>query len=179
MKRNIGSILLATLALTLIAAVTTGLLAATNALTKDTIATLNAEAATASRQQVLSADNFEEATVTLKDGETAAYHQGVKDGKVIGYVFAVSGSGKSSGLEVMTGVDLEGNITGVAVVSNNETAGYVDKVEKAGLLAALVGKTSTEGVDAISQATKTSNGILKAVDKAMTIYQTVKGEAVE
>lgn len=174
MKRNIGAIALASVILMAIAGVTTALLAGTNALTKDTIAQRNEQIENETRLQVLAADRFEKADIRL-DGETVTYYKGVKGGKTAGYVFTVTSSGKSAGLVVMTGVDTSGAVTGVAVTDNNETAGYVDKVEKGGLLTALDGKTSVEGVDTISQATKTSKGILHGVEKALAIYQAIAG----
>lgn len=178
MKDKILSVVGAALTLTVIAGGITALLAGTNLLTRDTIAARSEQAATEARQQVLAADSFEEATITI-DGEEVVYHKGMKDGNTVGYVFSVSSSGKSAGLVVMTGVDTDGTVTGVAVTENNETAGYVEKVEKAGLLAAMVGQSSTDGVDTVSQATKTSHGILDGVDRALTIYEAVKGGAVD
>ncbi len=174
MKRNIGAIALASVILMVIAGVTTALLAGTNALTKDTIAQRSEQAENEARLQVLAADSFEKASVTV-DGESITYYKGVKGGKTAGYVFTVTSSGKSAGLVVMTGVDTAGAVTGVAVTDNNETAGYVEKVEKGGLLAALDGKTAVDGVDTISQATKTSKGILHGVEQALAVYQAIVG----
>lgn len=178
MKAKLLSVVSAALALAVIAGGITALLAGTDMLTRDTIAARSEQAATEARQLVLTADSFEEATVTVDGGEVV-YHKGIKDGAAVGYVFSVSGSGKSAGLVVMTGVDMDGTVTGVAVTENNETAGYVDKVEKAGLLAAMVGRSSTDGVDTVSQATKTSKGILNGVEQALAIYEAVKGGAVD
>ena len=79
----------------------------------------------------------------------------------------------------MTGVDTDGKVTGVAVTDDSETAGYVDKVTKAGLLERIAGQTSTDGVDTVSQATKTSKGILRGVDGALKAYQAIAGGAAD
>lgn len=174
MKRNLTSILLAAVTLMVIAGVTTALLAGTNALTKDTIAARNEQIENETRLQVLAADSFEQATVSV-DGVETTYYKGVKDGQTVGYVFTVTTSGKSAGLTVMTGVDTDGKVTGVAVTDDNETAGYVAKVEKAGLLDRITGKTATDGVDTVSQATKTSKGILHGVESALKAFAAMGG----
>lgn len=175
MNRNIKGIVVSSLALALIAGAVTAALAGTNALTKDTIAARDAETATAARLRVLEADGFEKRTLST-DGGDVEYYVGLRDGAVAGYVFTAEATGKSSGLRVMTGIASDGTISGVAVTSDNETAGYVDKVEKGGLLDALVGKPARalrfgEDVDGISQATKTSKGIVSAVNTAIAYYE--------
>ncbi len=175
MKNNLRSILTATLALTVIAGVITALLAGTNLLTRDTIAELTEQAATKARQEVIAADSFDEKTITVS-GKTYTYHHALKNNQPVGYVFTIETSGKSGGLVVMTGIDLDGKVTGVKVTENNETVGYIDKVTKGGLFDALVGQSATAGVDTVSQATKTSKGILDGVDKALALYAAVKGE---
>ncbi|MBE6769085.1 MAG: FMN-binding protein [Ruminococcaceae bacterium] len=168
--KTFGSILLSVLALTLIAAVATAALAGTNALTKDIIAENNAATADAARRTVFSAaEAFEERTLTA-DGDTVTYHAALKGGEVIGYVFTAVSTGKSAGLVVMTGVDTSGTVTGVAVTEDSETAGYIAKVTDGGLFETLKGRQNTDGVDTVSQATKTSKGILKGVDKALEYF---------
>ena len=90
--------------------------------------------------------------------------------EVIGYVFTAVSTGKSAGLVVMTGVDASGTVTGVAVTEDSETAGYIAKVTDGGLFETLKGRQNTDGVDTVSQATKTSKGILKGVDKALEYF---------
>ncbi len=177
MKR-IKEILICALALMVISGAVTAALAGTNALTKGEIQRQNDEIATAARLEVMKADTFEQASVTL-DGADMVYYKALTDGKVTGYVFTTEAAGKSAGLTVMTGISNEGKITGVKVTEQNETAGYVDKVIKAGFLTAFEGKDAVEiklggQVDAVSQATKTSSGICKAVNKAIAAYKAVK-----
>ena len=177
MKR-LKEILICALALMLISGVVTAALAGTNALTKDEIQRQNDEIATAARLEVMKADSFEKATVTVS-GEKTEYYKAVSNGAVTGYVFTAQSAGKSAGLTVMTGISKDGKITGVKVTEQNETAGYVDKVIKAGFLQSFEGQPAVElklgsQVDAVSQATKTSSGICKAVNKAIAAYQAVK-----
>lgn len=173
MNGAIKTILTSVVALTLIGAVATAALAGTNALTADRIAQNNEATATAARQTVIEADSFEARTLIV-DGEEIAYHAALKGGETVGYVFSVSSRGKSSGLVVMTGIAVDGTVTGVTVTEDNETAGYVDKVEKGGLFEALSGKADTDSVDTVSQATKTSKGVLQGVQQALDYYAQVK-----
>lgn len=173
-KKQLKDILVSTLALAVIAGGVTAALAGTNALTAGTIARRTAETENAARQQVIDADDFEKHT--LEDG--TAYYTALRDGELMGYVFTVTTTGKSSGLTVMTGIGTDGVITGVKVTDDNETAGYVDKVVKGGLLDAFGGKeaqpfTVGGNVDGVSQATKTSKGIADGVTKAAALYQQI------
>lgn len=179
MKQSLRDILISALALMLIAGIVTAALAGTNALTKDTIADRTEQIENAARSEVIDASEFKKATVTVADNEVV-YYNAVKDGKVVGYVFTAVSTGKSSGLTVMTAIDAEGKITGVKVTEDNETAGYVQKIEKKGFLAAFAGKEASApitDVDAVSQATKTSNGVTKAVNQAIEWYQAIQGGA--
>ena len=177
MKR-LKEILICALALMVISGAVTAALAGTNALTKGEIQRQNDEIANAARLEVLAADTFEKATVNV-DGTDMVYYKAFTGGTVTGYVFTTDATGKSAGLTVMTGISKEGKITGVKVTEQNETAGYVDKVVKAGFLTSFEGKDAREiklggQVDAVSQATKTSSGICKAVNKAIAAYKAVK-----
>lgn len=172
--KKFGSIAISALALTVIAGVATAALAGTNALTKDIIAQNNAATADAARRTVFAeAESFEEHTLTV-DGNEVVYYTALKGGEEVGFVFTAVTSGKSAGLTVMTGVDSNGTVTGVAVTEDSETAGYIDKVTDGGLFDTLKGRTSTDGVDTVSQATKTSKGILKAVDTALDYFALIE-----
>lgn len=176
--KNFKEIVICALALMMITGVVTAALAGTNELTKDTIAKLTEETETAARKEVIAADFFEQSMVMV-DGKEQVYYTAYADDAVVGYVFTTQSVGKSAGLTVMTGISASGTITGVKVTDDNETAGYVNKVEKAGFLAAFTDKPAKElklnaDVDAVSQATKTSGGICKAVNQAIAGYQAIK-----
>lgn len=165
--------------LMLIAAAVTAALALTNTLTKDTIQQHNEAEADKSRRMVIAADTFEARTVS-REGNDLTYYEAVQGGETVGYVFTFSAAGKSAGLVVMTGIDTEGVVTGVTVTQNNETAGYVKKVEKAGLFERFRGlktdRALTLGadVDGVSQATKTSRGVTDGVNQAAALYRYLK-----
>jgi electron transport complex protein RnfG len=181
MKINIKEVLISALALAVISGGVTAALAGTNALTKETIAKANAEAETESRKQVIKADSFDKATLT-DDGQEIVYYSAKKDGNLVGYVFTVSSTGKSSGLIVMTGISVDGGITGVTVTDDKETAGYVKKVKDNGFFDRFLDKDASKGfhlgenIDGVSQATKTSKGVTEGVNKAVEYFNNyVKG----
>lgn len=168
-------ILISALTLTVIAVVVTGALAATNALTAGTIAARTEETENAARSEVMDADDF-----IKKTQDDFTYYVAVKNGAEIGFVFTTVSTGKSSGLTVMVGISNVGNITGVKITADNETAGYVDKIVKGGLLDSFKGKPAKQmalgtNVDAVSQATKTSKGVLAAVNKAIEQFEAIGG----
>ncbi len=171
--KNFKAIVLSVLALTLIAAVATAALAATNNFTKDVIAKNNAATADAARRDVFpAAENFNEKTLTV-DGKDIVYYEAHSGDALLGYVFTTVTRGKSAGLTVMTGVNADGTVCGVKVTEDEETAGYIDTVTAGGLFEAFVGKTSVDGVDTVSQATKTSHGVIDGVERALSYFAAI------
>ena len=172
--KNLKAILLSVLALTLIAGAATAALAATNEFTKDIIAENNAAAADAARREVFpAAEEFVEKTLTA-DGKEVVYYEATKGEDLLGYVFTTVTRGKSAGLTVMTGVNADGTVCGVKVTEDEETAGYIDTVTAGGLFEAFVGKTTVDDVDTVSQATKTSHGVIDGVKLALSYYSEIK-----
>ncbi len=177
--KNLKEILISAFALMLIAGAVTAALAGTNALTAGVIAERTELAENAARQEVIEADRFDKQAVQMEDAQQV-YYIAYANNQPVGYVFTTQAVGKSAGLTVMTGISKDGAITGVKVTEDNETAGYVDKVKKAGYLDAFMDKkaeklTVNADVDAVSQATKTSKGICDAVNKAIAAYQAIQG----
>ncbi len=172
--KNFKAIVLSVLALTLIAAVATAALAATNDFTKDIIAENNAAAADAARRDVFpAAERFEEKALTV-DGKDIVYYEARSGDILLGYVFTAVTRGKSAGLTVMTGINADGTVCGVKVTEDEETAGYIDTVTAGGLFEAFIGKTSVDGVDTVSQATKTSHGVIEGVERALSYFAAIK-----
>lgn len=85
---------------------------------------------------------------------------GLKDGKYTG-----EGTG-NNGPIVLSVTIKDGKISEVVVDKEEETDGIwegaIDSISKAA-----VGKTSTDGIDTVSEATNSSKGILEAIDAAL------------
>ncbi len=173
--RNVKSILVAALALTVICAAVVAALAATNNLTKSAIDEQQRVATETACREVLTAESYVLLDGEWADGVTEVY-EGKNGEEVAGYVVKTSTTGKSSGLVVMTGVNADGTVSGVAVIDSAETAGYVDKVIADGLLERLVGAEDADAVAGMSQATKTSNGIKAGVALALETVKEVTGQ---
>ena len=177
--KTLRQILLPVLALTLIAACMSAALAATNALTAGIIADRAQQAADAARRQVISADRFEELSLGDTGQDKITCFRAVTNGQTAGYVFTAVTSGKSAGLTVMTGILADGTVSGVVITQDNETAGYVDNVTKGGLPSSFVWQKAGvfelgKHVDKVSNATKTSKGIIAAVNLACRYYEKIK-----
>ena len=78
-------------------------------------------------------------------------------------------------LTLAVGFDPEGTILGIVVVEDNETPGLGTKIEEPDYIAQYIGKTEVSGVEAIAGATNSSNAFKAVVEKAIRLYDTVKG----
>ena len=175
--------------LLIISAVAALLLALTNSVTASTIAQRNEQANAEARKLVLeSAQDFEE----VKDAKTDNY-KGVKvseiyeakdaSGNTVGYTLKVLPSGYGGTIELMVGIDsAKGQVSGINVVSNSETAGlgakstdpeFSDQYKGKPLEELSVLKNGTPGdteIKAISGATITSTAVTNGVDAAIEVY---------
>lgn len=185
-KMNPKAILLPAIALLLICLVATTLLAGTNLITSEKIALNAVEKENSSRMVVLpDAGDFSEVT-TLESGIT--YCAGLdKDGNTIGYVFTSGAKGYGGTVAVMVGLDTEGVITGIEILSHSETPGLGANATgeafksrfngKSGQLT--VDKNSNDGqnIQAITAATITSKAVVSAVNAVIGEFETVLGGA--
>lgn len=166
-----------------------------NQLTAPNIAAINKEKTEAAMKAVVAdPDNstFSDA-LELTDDMTAAAtsaggtlteaYQVTANGADAGYAFKVVASGSQGNIEMMVGVDADGVVTGVSIVSNSETAGIGSKVMNNEPLAngtpvldQFIGKSAADGtltvgsnVDAISGATVSSRGVTTGVNAALAV----------
>ena len=184
MKLNFQEIVKPTEVLFAICVVISAALAGTNLLTRDRIAQQELLKAEESRKIVLpAAEEFE----SQEDG---AYYTGTAGGQLVGYVFETESSGYGGTVSVMTGISGEGAITGVVILSHEETPGLGANAEKAefldqylqsapeGGLSVIKYQTPGEGqIEAITGATITSTAVTNAVNQAIEQYYQVKGGA--
>lgn len=174
------NLILPPLVLLIICVVVTAALAGTNALTKDTIAELEAKAQSEAMTRVIEAESFEELTGEY-DGESFTYHEAVVNGDTAGYVFVTSQKGYGGDVKVMTAVDESGVILAIEVLSaSDETPGLGANALKSdwweqfkGMSGAVsVAKDGGE-VDALTGATITSRAAAGAVDKALRYFESL------
>ena len=174
-KSTIAYVLRLTLTLFLITTVVAGLLGLVNYMTADTIAEQIAQKAENAMRQVLDADDYEPLDVPEGSAVTAAYRAGDK-----GYVVRVAPNGFGGAIDMMVGVDLNGAVTGVAIVSQSETASLGANCTREDFRAQFTGKTGTLSVskdggeiEALTGATVTSRAVTEGVNTALEFVQEV------
>lgn len=172
------------------------LLGLVNMVTLPEITRINREKTVAAMQAVVSdpesaefADALEltadlSAASSAAGGTLSAVYPVTMGGADAGYAVTVVTSGSQGNIEMMVGLDGEGVVTGVSIVSNSETPGIGSKVmgneptaEGTGVLDQFVGKSAADGtlsvgdnVDAISGATVSSRGVTAGVNAALAVY---------
>ena len=173
-ENNVLYILRLTVTLLVICAVVAAALAGVNAITKDKIAAIQAE----KTAKAISA--------VLKNGESAVEVPFQADGAVTkvyknenGYAVQVAPSGFGGAITMMVGVDLEGKVTGISIISHAETPGLgavsaanTDKGaafrdQFKGLVAGITIGTGSNSIDALSGATISSQAIVDGVNAAL------------
>ena len=171
-----------TVVLLIICVVAAFLLAITNDVTAPKIEQVNAENEAKARQVVFaSAASFGEETI-IENKEISenviklvpAYDA---NNETVGYVVITVEKGYGGAISVMTGVDLEGKVTGVNILSMSETPGLGANATKESFLQQFVGKIAGIGVTkdtpaendikALTGATITSKAVAAAVDAAI------------
>ena len=175
--------------LLIISAVAALSLALTNSVTSSTIAQRNEQANAEARKLVLeSAQDFEEVKDVKTDNSKGVevseiYEAKDASGNTVGYTLKVLPSGYGGTIELMVGIDsAKGQVSGINVVSNSETAGlgakstdpeFSDQYKGKPLEELSVLKNGTPGdteIKAISGATITSTAVTNGVDAAIEVY---------
>ena len=178
MTRSISTgayVLRLTLTLFLITTIVAGLLGLVNYVTADTIAEQIAQKAENAMRQVLEAGSYEPLDVPEESAVTAAYRAGDR-----GYVVRVAPNGFGGAIDMMVGVDVSGAVTGVAIVSQSETASLGANCTREDFRAQFTGKTGTLSVskdggeiEALTGATVTSRAVTEGVNTALEFVQEV------
>lgn len=180
----IKKIVIPAVSLFVICLVCTVLLAFINQQTEPKIKELAIQTETESRAKVLSsASDFEEKTT---DG--ISYVTGYNDAKEVqGYIFVTTTKSYGGDLQIMTGVDADGKVSGIEVLEISDTAGLGMKAKEqdfkdrfTGLVNGIIvdknsGDPEKNQVQALTGATITSNAVAKAVNEALANYETVTG----
>lgn len=171
-----GTLLVARLALTLliITSITAAALAGVNELTKDRIAAAKMEKIAAAISSVLPGGGAE---IDLPDGAPAEVtHLYASD---TGYAVEVAATGFGRTIDMMVGVDREGKILGLCIISHSETpglgasaaastpAGENFRGQFVGQTGALAVTKDGGTVEALTGATVTSRGVTQGINAAL------------
>ncbi|MCL2498131.1 MAG: FMN-binding protein [Symbiobacteriaceae bacterium] len=123
------------------------------------------------------ADSYSEKT--LPNG--TPYYVAEVAGEVVGYIIQTTRSGYNPGLTLLTGLDPQGTILNVQVLSHEETPsiGGSKVINNLNFFAQFLGKGPTfapEEIHTVSQATISSQGVRNAVVAALDIYSKIVAE---
>lgn len=180
---NAKAILTPVLVLFLICLIVAGLLGGTNALTKDPIEEQTQHKAQQARKTVLpQAASFEQAA--LPDSDAQCYAALNEDDEILGYAITTAAKGYGGDVQVMTGIDaVEGNITGVSILSQSETPGlganavkpeftgqYKQAIPEGGFNVIKNAQPQDGEIEAMTGATITSKAVTDAVNEALSLY---------
>ena len=164
-----------TLTLLLIAAVVAAALALVNQITKPIIAKVNAEKTQQAIQIVLPGGYDSEITdYTDETGLVSKVYKGAN-----GYALEVTPAGFDNTITMMVGVDLDGKVLGISVISHTESAGLgavaaADNAAGNAFRDQFIGQSGSVSVskdggtiDAITNATITSRAVCDGVNAAL------------
>lgn len=185
-KINVGEIIKVGIVLFLITAIAAALLAFVNGKTAPLIAKNSLEKEqNAVRGVMPEAADFGEIEITddvaeLADGKgeiKKAYTALDSDGQVMGVCVITETTGYDVGIQTVTGVGTDLKVTGIDIISMNETPGLGAKAadesfrtqytDKSGTIGVSKGSAGDNDIQAISGATKTSNGVTNGVNIAL------------
>ncbi len=179
--KNIKNIIITTIILTVICAVSAAGLAGTNVLTKDRIAEANKKAEQEAMSRIIEAENYIQSVVVINGVENIYYV--AQNDNTYGYIFTSSHNGYGGPVKVMTGIDAEGKVIAIEVLSaSDETPGLGQNITKKtfwdkfkGLSEkAVVGNNGN--VEAITGATFSSKAVAECVNDALDMYKAIVKE---
>ena len=200
-----NKILKNTVILTIITLVSGVALGGVYQITKEPIAKAQEEAKQEAYQQVFEdADAFEVLKVDAQEAADAVASAGVDDGAVIdeaveaiqggetiGYVItSTDPNGYGGDIQVSVGIQSDGTVSGIAILSIRETAGLGMKAAEPDFYEQYSGKQTDhfyvskdggegEEIDAISGATITSRAVTGAVNSSLGYFQNVLGGSAD
>ncbi len=188
-------ILTLTVTLLVTCVIVAGLLGGVNAITEDKIAAITKEKTEQAMQKVVAdpeGSTFSDALELTEEMTAAAEGFGATlteaynveaGGANAGCALKIEASGSQGIITMMVGVDAEGAVTGVSIVTNAETSGIGSKVMEnepltsgVGVLDQFQGKSAADGtlnvgsnVDAIGGATVSTKGVTTGVNAALAV----------
>ena len=183
-KKDVKAIVGTAVSLLLICAVAAGLVALVNSVTAPKIAEADENEKTASIREILEdAETIDDLALEGAEG----YIGKAADGATVGYVFVTEASGYNGRLKVMTGFTPDGKVKKISILTINDTPGlgmkaknddFKDQFEDTDGNLTVVKNGDPEGneIQAITSATITSKGVVKAVNDARALFEKATGK---
>lgn len=136
-------------------------------------------------KEVMPADTYKEIKAETATGDIVkAVSKAYKNGSEAGFVIKVSPSGYGGSIEMLVGIDKNGKITGIKIISHNETPGLGAKATEPSWQSQFKGKgpdalmvvkhppsKDKNEVQAITGATITSRAVTKGVNEALREFK--------
>ena len=127
---------------------------------------------------VLEAEEFTDLTDDITNESITGLFEAKTGGNAAGYVFQVNSSGYGGKIELMVGINGEGAVSGIKILSHTETPGLGSKAEDPTFTEQFKGlPAETElavgsDIQAITGATITSKAVTNGVNTAIAYYNT-------
>lgn len=172
--------------LAVIAVITALALGVVNYITEDAINEAKTAKTAAAMAAVLPADSYEpvQSGRTEKISAVMGAYAAYRDGARVGWVVETASSGFGGTISMVVGVDADGAVTGVSIVSMSETSGLGANAKKESFRSQYIGKSGTVAltknggeIDALTGATVTSNAVTKGVNAALWAAAELEAEA--
>lgn len=171
------------LILAVISLVASGILATVNNITSPKIAEQELAAKNQARQELLpEAKDFEQMEGDF-GAEVVEVFKAVDGAETVGYIITTTTKGYGGSFDVITGIKMDGTVSGVKLGTLNETPGLGAKATEPAFIdqfssistdkEAFVSKNATgtpSEIVAISGATITSNAVTHGVNNALSLY---------
>ncbi|MBQ2881641.1 MAG: FMN-binding protein [Clostridia bacterium] len=168
------------LKLTVIVTAVVLMLSIVNELTVETIAANTAKKSNIARQELfVDSTGFTSVDFELTEEEAKTvseiYSASGEGEDILGYCMNVLCKGFGGDIILIVGVDLDGDVTGVQLISHSETPsiGAVALDENGKLLPQFVGVSSSgiEGIESVSGATISSSAVKEGIIKALAVAE--------
>ena len=160
--------------LTLIAAISAGILSVVNGVTMKVIKENERAAVNAARVRVLpKATSFDENQIVSIDGLDFIPGNG-SNGKPVGYVVTVSQPGYAANIDFVLGFDRRGRVTGLDIIGSQETPGLGSKILDPEWQKKAIGKDATyefnKSADGFAGATISPNAVYTGIKRALNSF---------
>lgn len=184
MQKNENPIVLSAVLL-VISVVVALLLAFTNSITETKISENTQKEQDAAKKEVM-AEATEFVDVNYSNGNVKAIYQAMSGESICGWCVSIAPNGYGGEIDLMVGVDMNFNLTGIKVVSNSETAGLGAKCTEESFSEQFKGKSTPVSVIkngepqnneivAITGATITSSAVTDGVNAAVSAIKEIGG----
>lgn len=158
-----------------IAAISGGILGFVNKFTKEVISqNQKIEIDSARRRLLTNAVEFKEDKKVISENFEFIPGYG-KDGEIVGYVTEITEDGYAGKILFVIGIDMNGKITGLNVIENQETANLGARITEEDWQNHWIGKDSSyefnKSVDGFAGATISPNAVYSGLMKALRAYE--------